>query len=277
MVEILRAWALRLRECTLVVYFIARNPRTPMSVRVLAACIAAYALSPIDLIPDFIPVLGMVDDLLLIPLGLALVLRITPREIQGNARDLAKGAASRASYAGAALVAALWISMAVIAMAVISRPAFPAEQPATLARIAELEDRESIRLLLRDYGRLLDERRFDEFGQLFAPDGEYVSAGTTMRGPTAIAESLRRIMAGNPLGLAEPNYHVLFNDRIELHGDRAESTSQSFFVAPGVDGAPRIVMMGNYQDRFVRTQKGWRFARRTVLPGMAPRPAPRAN
>jgi hypothetical protein len=165
----------------------------------------------------------------------------------------------------------------VLAAGLASGQACPAEPAATLSRIVELEDREAIRLLLRDYGRLLDERRFDEFGQLFATDGEYVSAGTTSRGPAAIAESLRRIMTSNPLGLAEPNYHVLFNDRIELRGDQAESTSQSFFVAPGADGAPRIVMMGNYQDRFVRTPQGWRFARRVVLPGMAPRPAARAN
>lgn len=165
----------------------------------------------------------------------------------------------------------------IIALTLGSGVAYPAQSASDSARLAELEDREAIRLLLRDYGRLLDERQFDEFGQLFAPDGEYVSAGTTTRGPVAIAESLRSIMASNPLGLTEPNYHVLFNDRIVLHGDEAESTSQSLFVAPGADGAPRLVMMGNYQDRFVRTPKGWRFARRVVLPGMAPRPAPKAN
>jgi len=161
----------------------------------------------------------------------------------------------------------------ILALTLGSAVANPAEPASANSRLVELEDREAIRLLLRDYGRLLDERRFDEFGQLFAPDGEYVSAGTTTRGPAAIAESLRRIMAGNPLGLAEPNYHVLFNDRIVLHGDQAESTSQSLFIAPGTDGAPRLVMMGNYQDRFVRTPKGWRFASRVLLPGMAPRPA----
>jgi len=113
-VETLKAWARRLRECTLVVYFIARNRRTPMSVRVLAASIAAYALSPIDLIPDFIPILGLADDLLIIPLGLALVLRITPREIETEARAQAKDAASRSSFVGAAVIIALWLSIAVV-------------------------------------------------------------------------------------------------------------------------------------------------------------------
>jgi hypothetical protein len=148
-------------------------------------------------------------------------------------------------------------------------------QPAA-ARLVALEDREAIRLVLRDYGRLLDERRFDEFGQLFAPQGEYVSGGATTRGPVAIADSLRRIMAGNPLGLAEPNFHVLFNERIELQGERATATSQSFFVAPGADGAPRLIMMASYDDSFVRTPAGWRYAKRVVRGNMSQRATPKA-
>jgi hypothetical protein len=151
-----------------------------------------------------------------------------------------------------------------------------AAQPEVAAKLAQLEDREAIRLVLRDYGRLLDERKFDEFGQLFAPDGEYVSGNTT-RGPMAIAESLRRIMTGNSLGLAEPNFHVLFNERIELHGDRADATSQSFFVAPGADGAPQIIMMGSYVDSLVRTAQGWKFEKRVVRSNMSLRAAPKAK
>lgn len=152
---------------------------------------------------------------------------------------------------------------------VVAQAAQPRASPA--ARLQHLEDREAIRLLLRDYGLLLDQRRFDDFGRLFAADGEYVSAGSTTRGPVEIADSLRRIMAGNPLNIAEPNYHVLFNERIELHGDRAGATSQSFFVAPGADGAPQLIMMASYEDQLVRTAEGWRFARRVVRADMAPR------
>jgi len=154
---------------------------------------------------------------------------------------------------------------------VVGTANLPAAEPSTTSRLAELEDREAIRLVLRDYGRLLDERKFDEFGRLFAANGEYV-AGATTRGPVEIADGLRKIMAGNPLGLAEPNFHVLFNERIELHGDTATSTSQSFFVAPGADGAPRIVLMASYEDQLVRTGEGWRFARRVVRGNMSPRP-----
>jgi hypothetical protein len=131
------------------------------------------------------------------------------------------------------------------------------------ARLQELEDREAIRLVLRDYGRLLDARQFDEFGQLFAADGEYQS-GTVTRGPAQIAASLRKIMTDNPLGFATPNFHVLFNERIEIQGKTAHATSQSFFVVPGPDGSPSIAMMASYDDQLVKTAAGWRFARRVV-------------
>ena len=140
------------------------------------------------------------------------------------------------------------------------------------ARLAALEDREAIRLVLRHYGKTLDERCFDNFGRLFASDGEYLSAGKTNRGPAAIVESLRQIFAGNSFGLGEPNFHVLFNERIKLQGEHATATSQSFFVAPGPDGAPRLVMMASYEDRLTRTSDGWRFAKRLERGNMAARP-----
>jgi SnoaL-like domain len=166
----------------------------------------------------------------------------------------------------------IWLIAPVLALGVVGGT-IRAAPPTSLTRLAAMEDRESIRSLLRDYGRLLDERRFDDFGQLFTAQGEYVSAGMTTRGPAAIADSLRRIMASNPLGLGEPNFHVLFNERIELHGEQAQATSQSFFVAPGTDGAPKLIMMASYEDRFVRTPMGWRYARRVVKGNMGMRAA----
>jgi hypothetical protein len=159
------------------------------------------------------------------------------------------------------------VMMPVSVPATAAQPAMPTTQA---ERLLALEDREAIRLVLRDYGRLLDERRFDEFGQLFAEDGEYV-AGRTTRGPKAIAESLRQTFASNSLGLAEPNFHVLFNERITLAGAKAVASSQSFYVAPGADGTPRIVMMASYEDELVKTAGGWRFAKRVVKGNKAPR------
>ena len=90
-----RAWARGLKQQTLIVWFAARDPRTPWWVRALALAVAAYALSPIDLIPDFIPVLGYLDDLLLVPLGLALVLRMIPDEVRSDATARASELAQR--------------------------------------------------------------------------------------------------------------------------------------------------------------------------------------
>lgn len=74
----------------LVVHFTARDSHTPRLVRLLALAVAAYALSPVDLISDFIPVLGYLDDLLIVPLGLLLVLRLLPPKVIVAARDVAE-------------------------------------------------------------------------------------------------------------------------------------------------------------------------------------------
>jgi uncharacterized membrane protein YkvA (DUF1232 family) len=114
----LKAQAEQLKQHTLTVYFAARDPRTPMLVRALAVLVAAYALSPIDLIPDFIPVIGYLDDLLLVPLGLALVVRLVPAEVLESARAQAQQAASMpVSYAAGAFFVALWL---VVAWVVVS-------------------------------------------------------------------------------------------------------------------------------------------------------------
>ena len=106
----LKAQARQLKQHTLTVYYAARDPRTPAYVRVLALLVAAYALSPIDLIPDFIPVIGYLDDLLIVPLGLALVVRLTPPEVLEAARAQALQTASKpVSYAAAACFVLLWL------------------------------------------------------------------------------------------------------------------------------------------------------------------------
>ena len=107
----LRGWARALKQQTLVVYFAARDPRTPWAVRLLALGVAAYALSPIDLIPDFIPVLGYVDDLLIVPLGIALVMRWVPQAVRDDAHARAAQMATRPTSRGmAAVIVAIWIA-----------------------------------------------------------------------------------------------------------------------------------------------------------------------
>ena len=103
------AWSRQIRLQTMTVYFAARDARTPWAVRLLALLVAAYALSPIDLIPDFIPVLGLLDDLLIVPLGIALVVHLTPAEVMAEARHKAAGVVARpVSHAAAACIVLLW-------------------------------------------------------------------------------------------------------------------------------------------------------------------------
>ena len=108
-------WARTLKRDVLAVYLAARDPRTPCYVKALGLAVAAYALSPIDLIPDFIPVLGYVDDLLIVPLGIALVIRLIPAEVMEEHRALAAVAQQRpVSRAAAAVIVLVWIASAIL-------------------------------------------------------------------------------------------------------------------------------------------------------------------
>jgi uncharacterized membrane protein YkvA (DUF1232 family) len=108
--------AKRLRVEAHAVWLVARDPRTPWAARLLCLLIAAYALSPIDLIPDFIPVIGLVDDALLIPAGIWLVGRLLPAGLMDEHRAAALAAADRpVSKAGALIVVAIWAGLALLA------------------------------------------------------------------------------------------------------------------------------------------------------------------
>ena len=108
----LRTWAKHLKQQTLAVYYVAKDKRTPWLPRIIAMLVAAYAFSPIDLIPDFIPVLGLLDDLIILPLGIALALRLVPQEIWQAAQERAAIDSQRpASLVAAVLIATIWLSV----------------------------------------------------------------------------------------------------------------------------------------------------------------------
>ena len=86
----LRDRARALKHETLALYVACRDPRTPWYAKALGIVIMGYALSPIDLIPDFIPVLGYLDDIILLPLGIAAVLRMIPKQVMEESRARAK-------------------------------------------------------------------------------------------------------------------------------------------------------------------------------------------
>lgn len=119
MLERLRGWAREIRKDVIALYLCAKDPRVPWYAKMVTALVAAYALSPIDLIPDFLPVIGYLDDLIIVPLGILLAVRLIPPEILLEHR---KAAASRqqsrpVSRSGAVLVIAVWL----LAVAIVVR------------------------------------------------------------------------------------------------------------------------------------------------------------
>jgi uncharacterized membrane protein YkvA (DUF1232 family) len=104
-----KIWARLIKRDVHALYLASRDPRVPWYAKALALMVAAYALSPIDLIPDFIPVLGYVDDVILLPLGILLVIKMIPPEIMAEHRDLADAAQQRpVSFRAGVVVACIW-------------------------------------------------------------------------------------------------------------------------------------------------------------------------
>jgi uncharacterized membrane protein YkvA (DUF1232 family) len=106
-----KQWARAIRRDAHALYLAGRDPRVPWYAKALALAVAAYAASPIDLIPDFIPVVGYLDDLLIVPLGIVLVVRLIPPEIMAEQRERATAAQDRpAGKTAAAAVVLLWMT-----------------------------------------------------------------------------------------------------------------------------------------------------------------------
>lgn len=112
----LKDWAARIRRDTLALWFAVRDQRTPLWLRLLGYLIIAYALSPIDLIPDFLPVIGYLDELILLPAGLWLMIRFMPASLLAESRNradnwIAEGQQRPRSRLGAAIVIIIWITV----------------------------------------------------------------------------------------------------------------------------------------------------------------------
>ena len=106
----LKSWARRLRQEVVALWIAGRVPRVPLAAKWLAAAVAAYALSPIDLIPDFIPIVGLLDDLLIVPAGIWLVVRLIPPALMAEFRaEAALRAARPVSRVAAAAIVLVWL------------------------------------------------------------------------------------------------------------------------------------------------------------------------
>jgi uncharacterized membrane protein YkvA (DUF1232 family) len=112
----LRRWAAALKRDVLALWFAYRHPCTPLVAKLLAMLIVAYALSPIDLIPDFVPVLGYLDELILLPGAIYLAIKLIPAHVlqqcraQAAARDVGQDCRPR-SYAAAAVIVSIWMAL----------------------------------------------------------------------------------------------------------------------------------------------------------------------
>jgi len=109
---------------TYAIYLAYKDPRVPWYARLLAACVVGYAFSPIDLIPDPIPVLGYLDDFVLIPLGVALTLKMIPPAVLAECRQKAQVAMSQGkpvSRAAGMVIVAIWLLLAALAIVLMVR------------------------------------------------------------------------------------------------------------------------------------------------------------
>ncbi len=123
--RVIEVWKRRARQLKIEVhalYLAYKDPRVPWYGRLFAACVVAYAFSPIDLIPDPIPVLGYLDDLVLVPLGVALALRMMPPGVMAEARVKAQAAArgdKPTNWVVAVVIIAIWLLLAVVAVRLV--------------------------------------------------------------------------------------------------------------------------------------------------------------
>ena len=120
--SVIRQWKRRVQQLkveTYALYLACRDPRTPWYAKLLAAGVVAYAVSPIDLIPDFIPVLGVLDDLAIVPLGTFLAIKMVLKEVMAECREKARNAmepsaSKRTRCLVAATVVAIWCLLAAL-------------------------------------------------------------------------------------------------------------------------------------------------------------------
>jgi uncharacterized membrane protein YkvA (DUF1232 family) len=116
MLSRLKTWARGIKRDVHALYLASRDPRVPWYAKVLAMAVAAYALSPIDLIPDFIPILGQLDELIILPLGLLVVIRLIPPEVMAEYRAIAADGTMPISRTAAVVIVCVWIAALAAAM-----------------------------------------------------------------------------------------------------------------------------------------------------------------
>ena len=149
---------------------------------------------------------------------------------------------------------------------------------ALVARLEALEAREAIRALWADYGRTLDARDFVAFSKLFARDAVFGSGPGAAKGPAAIAASLEKAIGSNYPDSKGKNFHLYFNESIDVRGDRATAVSRGGFVMAAADNSKAdFLLLATYRDELIKEDGQWKFLRREIagdIPVPRARPAP---
>ncbi|TPI47675.1 DUF1232 domain-containing protein [Mesorhizobium sp. B2-9-1] len=104
-----KQWARKIKRDVVALWIAARDPRVPWYAKATAGAVAAYALSPVDLIPDFIPIIGYLDDLVIVPVGIMLAVKLVPADLMQEFREEAVRREKPVSKAGLAFMIALWV------------------------------------------------------------------------------------------------------------------------------------------------------------------------
>jgi uncharacterized membrane protein YkvA (DUF1232 family) len=124
MLEGLKNKAKLLKTEVYALYLAYNDPRTPWYARIFAVCVVGYVCSPIDLIPDFIPILGYLDDLVLVPLGIFLVLKMIPKAVMDDYREKAKASMLQekpVNFVAATVIVGIWVGLAILAVKMVSK------------------------------------------------------------------------------------------------------------------------------------------------------------
>ncbi len=123
-IQSLRQRAHYLKSWTFALYLAYRDPRVPWYARLFALCVVAYAFSPIDLVPDFVPILGYLDDLVLIPIGIYLAMRVIPRPVLDECRERAQAMMAEGkptNWVAGAVIVAIWLLLAGLGVTLVVR------------------------------------------------------------------------------------------------------------------------------------------------------------
>src|SRR5262245_16213625 len=173
------------------------------------------------------------------------------------------------------MMSKLFAALMVLALAAPALAQAPASQQALVARLEAMEAREAIRALWAEYGRTLDARDFVAFSKLFARNAEFGSGPGAAKGPAAIGAMLEKAIGTNYPDSKGKNFHLYFNESIDVKGDHATAVSKGGYVMATPENTKAdFLLLAEYHDELVKEDGVWKFLKRQIISGI---PVPRAR